>query len=150
MTVGRRQWPFRLVGYAVLLASLVFGFWSCSSTTSAKIAQQGVTRFRSEVGSEQFQTMYTNADEPLRNKHNEEDFVRLMASFQRSLGPVQQTRLTRARESWFFSKEKYVTLQYKTTWAKDEGNERFVFVIRDGQPILNSYVISANLPYGGP
>jgi hypothetical protein len=92
--------------------------------------------------------MYANADGPLRKKHSEQDFVQLMVSFQHALGPVRQTRLSRANESWLFSKEKYVTLRYKTTWEKDEGEERFVFVIRDGQAILNSYVIGASLPYG--
>jgi hypothetical protein len=120
--------------------------WSCSSSPSAKIALLGVTRFRAEMEASQFQEMYADGDELLRTKHNEEDFVRLMAAFQKALGPPQNTRLTRARESWFWSKDKHVTLCYKTTWAKGEGAESFVFLIRDGRPILDSYVITEDYP----
>jgi hypothetical protein len=129
---------------AVILLAL--NIWSCSSTASAKIAQQGVSQFRAEMEAGQFQKMYAEGDELLRTKHNEEDFVRLMAAFQKALGPPQYTQLTRARESWFWSKDKHVTLPYKTTWARSEGTESFDFLIRDGQPVLDSYVITADYP----
>lgn len=139
-----------VLGSIALLFPVVIIFalyvWSCSSTPSAKIAQQGVTRFRAEMEARQFQEMYADGDDLLRTKHNEEDFVRLMAAFQKALGPPQDARLTRARESWFWSKDKHVTLRYKTTWAKGEGAENFVFLIRDGRAILDSYVITADYP----
>jgi len=94
----------------------------------------------------EFQKMYADGDDLLRTKHNEEDFVRLTAAFQKALGSPQQTRLTRARESWFWSKDKHVTLRYETKWAKGDGAESFVFLIRDGRPILDSYVITADYP----
>jgi hypothetical protein len=86
---------------AVILLAL--NIWSCGSTASAKIARQGVGQFRAEMEGGQFQKMYADGDELLRTKHNEEDFVRLMAAFQKALGPPQYTQLTRARESWFWS-----------------------------------------------
>jgi hypothetical protein len=94
----------------------------------------------------QFQKMYADGDDLLRTQHNEEDFVRLMAAFRTALGPPQYTQLARTRESWFWSKDRYVTLRYKTTWARSAGAESFVFLIRDGQPILDSYVITADYP----
>jgi hypothetical protein len=129
---------------AVILLALNIG--SCSSTASVKIAQQGVSQFRTEMEAGQFQKIYADGDDLLRTKHNEEDFVRLMTAFQNALGPSQDTRLTRARESWFWSKDKHVSLRYKTTWAKGEGAESFVFLVRDGRPILDSYVITADYP----
>jgi hypothetical protein len=94
----------------------------------------------------EFQAIYAEADEALRQKRSAEDFVNLMAAIERGTGPMKQTRLGRARESWFSRPDKYVTLNYETTWARTKGAEKFVFVIRQEHGALNSYLVSAPYP----
>jgi hypothetical protein len=94
----------------------------------------------------QFQAIYAEADDVIRQKHNEEDFVRLMAAIERGVGALKKTRLSRARESWFSRQDKYVTLTYQTTWDRTKGEERFIFVIRQGQATLDSYKVTAPYP----
>lgn len=136
------RWLIRAVSICLALAGLGYALWPGTSTQSAKIAQQGVAQFRSEMDARQFESMFAQADESVRTRYGEERFARLMTDFWNSLGAVQQTRITRARESWFSGHEKYVTLDYKTTWERAEGEERFVFVLREGRPLLQSYHIS--------
>jgi hypothetical protein len=83
------------------------------------------------------------ADEAIRRKHNEEDFVNLMAAIGRGVGPLKHARLSRARESWLSRRDKFVTLDYETTWTKSKGEEKFIFVIRQGRASLDSYDITA-------
>lgn len=130
---------------AVLLAFTIFEAWSCSSTPAAKIAQRGVAQFRSEIQAGEFKQIYYGGDEALRKNHTEDGFGQLMCDFRESLGPVKETHVSRARESWV-SRDKRVTLLYTTTWARENGSEKFVFVIRNGEPRLDSYVITAPFP----
>lgn len=132
--------------FAFLVVSRFLNSWPYVLGANAKIAQQGVTVLRSEMELGEFRAIYAEADESLRKKYSEDDFTRLMVSFQRSLGSVQKADLRRKTESWPFSKEEYVTLDYETTWSNDEGGERFVFAIRHGHALLNSYVLSAPFP----
>ena len=141
MRSARWRIPFAIAAVLPAVLLLAANFVSCSSTQSARIAQEGTSQFRSSMESGEFEKIYREADDALRAKHAEEDFVRLLGSFGRSLGPVQSAQLRRARES-LFSRKKYVTLHYRTQWAKEDGEEKFVFLIRDGRAILDSYVIS--------
>jgi hypothetical protein len=139
----------RTLSYLVLVAlacALAFRLWSCSSTPGVKIAQRAVAHFRSQMEAGQFQAIYAEADDGIRQKHNVEDFVRLMAAIERGVGALKETRLNRAQESWFSRRDKYVTLTYQTTWDRTKGEERFIFVIRQGQATLDSYKVIAPYP----
>ncbi|MGC2725815.1 MAG: hypothetical protein WA224_17785, partial [Candidatus Acidiferrales bacterium] len=70
----------------------------------------------------------------------------LIAAIDRGVGALKETRLSRARESWFSRGDKYVTLRYETTWERTKGEERFIFVIRQGQATLDSYKVTAPYP----
>jgi|HubBroStandDraft_5_1064220.scaffolds.fasta_scaffold914792_1 hypothetical protein len=98
------------------------------------------------MGSGEFQAIYAEADEGLRQKYTQEDFVKVMAATDRGVGPLKETKLSRARESWFSRRSKYVTLDYETIWARTKGEEKFTFLIREGQASLDSYHVYAPYP----
>lgn len=146
MTSERSRLTLSCVVLVILAATLVFHFWSRSSTPNVKIAQDAVAHFRSQMEAGQFQAIYAEADDAIRQKHNEDDFVRLIAAIDRGVGALKETRLSRARESWFSRGDKYVTLRYETTWERTKGEERFIVVIRQGQATLDSYKVTAPYP----
>jgi hypothetical protein len=146
MTKEHRRLILTSTILVILAAILVFRHWRYSSTPSIRIAQNGVAHFRSQMKAEEFQAIYAEADEVIRQKRDKESFANLMAAIERGTGPHKQTRLSRARESWFSRPDKYVTLNYETTWARTKGEEKFVFLIRQGHATLNSYLVSAPYP----
>ena len=146
MTSDRKWLIPKYIGFVVLAAIFVFRLGGCSSTPGVKIAQMGVAHFRSQMEAGEFQAIYAEADEGLRQKYNEKDFVKLVAAIDRAGGTLKQARLSRARESWFSHRDKYVTLDYETTWARTKGEEKFIFHIRQGHANLDTYKVYAPYP----
>jgi hypothetical protein len=58
----------------------------------------------------EFQAIYGEADEGLRQKYDEEDFVQVMAAISRGTGALNRTKLNRAQKSLFSRQNKYVKL----------------------------------------
>ena len=110
VTSDHKRLISRCIVYFILAAIIVFRIRSCSSTPNAKIAQEGVAHFRSQMEAGEFQAIYGEADEGLRQKYDEEDFVQVMAAISRGTGALNRAKLNRAQKSLFSRQNKYVKL----------------------------------------
>jgi hypothetical protein len=142
---SNRKWSIA-IWIVLILGAVVLRFRSCSSSPNARLAQEGVAQFRSQMEAGDFQAIYAEADEGLRRRYDSEDFVKVMAAVDRGVGTLKVTRLSRARESLFPGTNKYVTLEYETTWTRTKGEEKFTFLINQGRAVLDTYYVYAPYP----
>lgn len=108
-----------------LFGSLVF-LASCGSGNNKAIAETAVTKFHSEVDSEQFHAIYTEADDRFRQITTETDFNAFLSAVHRKLGDVKQSDLRNFQVGWHTGEGSVITLSYHTQFVGGDGSEQFV------------------------
>lgn len=117
---------------------------SCSSGKDVQIAEQSVEQFHSQMDSEQYQTIYSAADEGFHKATNEADFVALLQSVHKKLGKVQTSQRSNFQVGVSTGQGIVVTLVYNTTFGQGSGTEQFFWHMRDNRPLLLGYHINSN------
>ena len=117
---------------------------ACGSAKNIERATSSVDQFHSQFSSEQYQTIYNAADVDFQNATKEADFVALLDAVHRRLGNVQTCQRSNFQISASTGQGIVVTLVYNTTFDQGSGTERFLWRMRDNQPVLLGYHISSN------
>lgn len=117
---------------------------SCSSSANKQLAEDGVTQFHLQLDSGQYNAIYNGTDEKFRQVSSEKDFTLLLDAVHRKLGRVQNAELKNFQIGWYAGQGQTVTLIYHTQFAEGRADERFVWHISGGQPLLVGYNINSN------
>jgi hypothetical protein len=120
----------------VWLLALPLLLAACAGTDDAK---RGVANFRARAALTSFSEIYWRAAPEFRQSATEEQFLRVMTTLDRKLGPW-----TSAGEPGGNVTGHVVNLTYQSQFAKGVVSEQFTWRIEDGEPVLLSY--RANSP----
>ena len=82
--------------------------------------------FHERLNAGEDQAIWTNAGEQLRKATSREDFVRLLGTVRKSLGPVEETSQTNVNMNTS-PQGSFTTLQMETHFERGRGIETFVF-----------------------
>ncbi|HEY6969566.1 MAG TPA: DUF4019 domain-containing protein [Candidatus Angelobacter sp.] len=136
-----------VVGTVILLAALTSlsgCLSSCNAPKDIELAKEGVARFHSQFDSEQYHTIYTEADEAFRKATNEPELTALLQACHRKLGGIQNPELQNTQTKWLAGQGTFVMLSYQTRFSNATGTESFTWRIVEGRAILVGYNINSN------
>lgn len=129
----------RWFGLPVLLVTLA----SCSGVEHRTVAEQEAAEFHQAYNDQSFASLYAAAAPGFREDRSEDEFVGLMRSVHRRLGPVQNARLKDWSWSYGRGTGVFTTATFETKFARGGATETFVFLTSRQEPLLVSYDISA-------
>ena len=109
---------------AMVLAGVLLA--GCNPVQQAKDARAQVDVFHERLNAGEDQAIWTNAGEQLRKATSREDFVRLLGTVRKSLGPVEGTSQTNVKMNTS-PQGSFTTLQMETHFERGRGVETFVF-----------------------
>lgn len=129
-----------------LLVCLVFlllgAIAGCGSTKDLAEAGEAVTRFHTQLDAEQFDAIYSQADQRFRDTTSQADFLAFTNAIHRKLGKVVDAK----RNSYFVNfttSGTQVRLNYATKFAGGDAQEEFVWVQGSQGFVLLGYHINS-------
>ncbi len=129
------------VALAFLSTLLLIFTCACSAGKAKGLAEDGVTRFHSQLNSGQFREIYSGASEAFRKSDTETGMTDFFSAIHRKLGNAKNAD----QQSFFVNfttSGTMVTLTYRTVFENDTATEQFVWKVED-QPLLVSYRIDS-------
>lgn len=129
----------RSTAFALVCLSLA----SCNVAERAGEATAAVRQFHERLNSEQYSSIYADADDTFRAKNSEQDFTALLAAVHRKLGVIKQTS-SRGFTVNVNGKGTFFNLSYQTTFSDGTATEAFAWRAADGACKLVSYNINSN------
>ena len=99
---------------------------ACNPFAQAEGAREQVDLFHERLNAGNDKAIWTNAGEQLRKATSREDFVRLLGTVRKSLGPVEETSQTNVNMNTS-PQGSFTTLQMETHFERGRGIETFVF-----------------------
>ncbi len=110
-----------------------------------KLTNPAVEQFHAQLAAGQYAAIYEGADETLRRKTTEADFVDLLQSVHQKLGGVQDSNLNRTGIAWHSSQNVTISLHYETKFAYGSGTEQFVWQDKSNRVTLGGYQIRSKV-----
>jgi major membrane immunogen (membrane-anchored lipoprotein) len=125
----------------LFVSALLLG--GCGSSDNLRIAKEATTHVHTQMDSEQFTQIYSEADDALRAATKQQDFLDFISAVHRKLGKVQNATQTSFFVNFSTSGTR-VRLNYQTKFDAGEAQEEFIWKIKGGQAALVGYHISSN------
>jgi opacity protein-like surface antigen len=125
-----------------MLAGLAVAMAGCSSSAQRAEAQEAVSKFHQLLDSGQFEEIYADSADDLKKLSAQSDFVALLSAVHRKLGTTRSAE-SRGWNVNYQTSGTYVTLAYKTAYARGEATEQFVFAMQKDAPALAGYHINS-------
>ncbi|MGN6182198.1 MAG: DUF4019 domain-containing protein [Thermoanaerobaculia bacterium] len=129
---------------AIALIALMFLFGCTAAESKETVETVAVPRFHTLYDSNDFDTIYNEADDDFRASSPKMDYDKFISAVRRKLGRVKSTE----RQQWNVfagSGGMRITVTYKTVFENGEGTETFIFRKRKGkEPALFNYQVNSN------
>jgi hypothetical protein len=125
-----------------LISALVVVVAGCSMSADTKVAEVAVSRFHSMLDAAQFEAIYTESSDDLKQATTQAKLVAFLEAVHRKLGP---TRASKA-QSWnvnYHTTGIFVTLTYLTTYQEGEAHEQFIYRLQGSDAKLAGYHINS-------
>ena len=127
---------------AVALTALILTASSCHMVENAKAGGEAVKQFHERFDSEQYATIYAEADEELQKQTSQKEFIAILSAVHRKLGMVKQASST----GYFINANTdgtFVKLTYKTSFPDSDATETFTWRMAGGKCKLIYYNIES-------
>ena len=114
------------------------GFWA-----DVKRAENAVDRFHGQFNAGSINQIYEESSGGFRDATREKDFVELVSTVRRKLGNVIDSK--READMSENTRNEFTTLNvtYRTAFTQGQGEEKFVWQIKDGKALLRNYTINS-------
>ena len=108
-----------------------------------KLAEDAVDRFHEQFNASTLNQIYEESAGPSRDAASREEFVEFVSTVRRKLGNVVDSK--REPDMSENTRNEFTTLNvtYRTTFAQGQGEEKFVWQIKNGKALLLNYTISS-------
>ena len=115
----------------------------CSMSADTHTAEEAVGRFRTMLEAAQFNAIYAEAADDLKNASSEEKFVAVLEAVHRKLGPLKSAH----QEGWnvnYRTNGTFVTLNYVASYSGGDAHEQFVYRLVHSKAALVGYHINSD------
>ena len=114
----------------------------CGAQKDLDAASAAVAQFHAQVQSQDYLSIYNQADPQLRSASKQEDFVAFLTAVHNKLGSVQTLSQKKFFVNYTTSGER-ITLTYETKFSGGDGEEQFLWGKQDGKIVLLGYHINS-------
>ena len=125
-----------------LLASVVLALAACSVPADKAAAEAAVAAFHRQLDAQQYAAIYAAAGPDLKKEWTQAAFIALLRATHDALGATQAA-LERDWKVVYGTRGAFLTLAYTTQFASGTADETFVFRVRAGTVLLESWHISS-------
>jgi hypothetical protein len=132
----------RLSRLTLLLAVIGLAVGSCSTKEDLATAERAAEKFHQAYNAGRFDEIYETTTDELRKAAGREEFVGMLETIQRKLGPMTEAK----RANWtvnFGTGNSTVQLVYETSFAQGSGTETFDYRISGKKAVLMRYNITS-------
>jgi len=133
----------RIFCTAIFFASFVSILGGCGAKADMKKAQVAVDDFHAQLNAGNFDGIYNNSDDLLKNATSQERFVNLLSAVHRKLGTAKSAD----RKGFFLNygnQGEMIRLTYSTQYDNDQASEEFVFHASGDRLLLAGYHINSD------
>jgi hypothetical protein len=107
------------------------------------IAEAAVDQFHRQYEAAEYQQIYEQSDQRMKDATTESDFVAVLTAMKRKLGTIQKSNELVPKWAWSNDTGTEVNLTYDTNFKEGKGTEIFVFHMIGDQAILANYEIKS-------
>ncbi len=132
----------RLLCVSVCLSASLFVV-ACGAQKDLAAADTAVARFHQQLDSQDYVTLYVQADQKFRDTTKQDDFVALMTAVHKKLGRVGNV----ARKGFFVNYNtsgSQIRVNYSTKFGEGDAEEQFVWSKNGDNLALLGYHINSN------
>jgi hypothetical protein len=115
----------------------------CGASDVLRFANEGVARFRAQLGGQQYLDIYSQADSAFRSVTKQQDFVDFMSAINRKLGKFQSASQTGYFVNWTTSGTR-VRLTFSAKYEGGDAQEEFIWHVSGKQALLVGYHVNSN------
>jgi len=130
------KWALISAGCLLLLS------YGCGTADDMRLANEAVTRFRSQLANQKFDEIYSQADSGFRQATKQKDFGEFMGAINRKLGKFQSASQTGYFVNWTTSGTR-VRMNFATKYEGGDAEEEFLWHISGNQALLLGYHINS-------
>jgi hypothetical protein len=116
---------------------------ACGAQKDLAAADTAAARFHQQLDSQDYVTIYVQADQKLRDATKQDDFVALMTAVHKKLGTVGNA----ARKTFFVNYNtsgSQIRVNYATKYGQGNAEEEFVWSKKGDNLVLLGYHINSN------
>jgi hypothetical protein len=134
MTLVRN--PYRL--YYVIATLFIFSY---CSPHSPSIVESAIKNFHIQFNSNNYEDIYYNADNSLRDKYTKSEFISVLNNLKNTYGNIDKVEGTSLSIKWnmFLGTRAYA--KYKVNFTKGVKDEYFVWLFKDNKVLLSDYKV---------
>ena len=128
--------------FCLVLLTLPLHALAASDADIADQAERAIPQFHMSINGDQFDAIWQRADEKLKQRRPQAQFVAQLGEQKSRLGDVQSTQ----RTSWKLRKQgsdSLVTLRYRTQYAKGVAAEEFLVHLHGNSASIAHYHVKA-------
>lgn len=133
----------RTMASSVAVLSLAVMLTGCSAQRDMNSADAAVTHFHAQLNAGNFDQIYADSDNLMKNATSREKFVNLLSAVHRKLGSAKSTD----RKGFFINygnQGETIRLTYSTQYEVDTAGEEFVFHRNGKEMLLAGYHINSD------
>lgn len=121
-----------------------FSLVGCGMKADMNTVDAAVEKFHAQLNAGNFDQIYTDTNEALKQAGTREDFVKLLTAVHRKLGAAKNTKRVNFFENWGTS-GKIVRTNYTTEFDGDNAvEEQFEFQVSGDGAAIRGYHINSN------
>lgn len=126
---------------AVIMVSFIL--LGCNGD-NVEIAKKQVSNFRDMCEHDEFNSIYKNSANKMKEKVSPDEFVIFISSAKKEMGKLNKTQLTHSNSISYVIGEPAVVLTYSSRFSKRNYKEVFSFVSESGEMKLSGYSYTPN------
>lgn len=127
----------------MVIAAGLLALAGCSIGKDVPLAEQQVTNFHKQLDGTQFEAIWQDSAQDLKNSGREASFMVFLDAVHRKLGAFRSGK----QQGWndqASTNGHFITLNYLSIFAKGTATENFVYRIQDGKALLAGYHLSSD------
>ena len=123
---------------------------SCGFRKSRMLAEQAVKQFHQRLDSGQYETIYEQADQSLKDSRQKAEFITSLRDLHEKLGKAGKTTMGGFQLMSVSGQGSGVALVMQTEFARGLVEERFVWRLKDGTAELSAYTFTVTKAVSPP
>jgi hypothetical protein len=126
-----------------LTAALVLVVAGCSMSADTRVAEEAVARFHAMLDAAQFEAIYAESADDLKQVATQEKLIDLLEAVHRKLGPMKSS----VKQTWnvnYHTSGTFITLIYATIFQGGDAHEQFVYRLQGADAKLAGYHINSD------
>lgn len=134
----------RVLAPWIVVATILLALGGCNQAANVDVVEEEVVRFRQLLDATQFDVIYQESSDEMKESTKQEDLVRLLDALHRKLGTSKSAERQHMGVA-YITNGTFVTMVYNTSYTEGPATEHFVYRMDGDMPKLYSFHVNSPL-----